>query len=156
MTPYSCNQEKLAEPGKCCEKCIYRRRGYDGIPDADLCNHESCPCHQPQAEGWEKEFDVLVHEFLVQQLAWEKSEHQDLLRGSPVLQEMAERKYDELRRYIRSLLSSSNKALLQRVREEVVPKEVPESSEGGEGFNFCRADTLTRLTRLEEEINKPI
>lgn len=33
----------------CCEKCIYRRRGYDGIPDMDICNDVRCECHITKA-----------------------------------------------------------------------------------------------------------
>jgi hypothetical protein len=31
----------------CCYKCVYIRRGYDGIPDADLpCIGKRCECHK--------------------------------------------------------------------------------------------------------------
>ncbi len=60
-------------------------------------------------EKVEKEFESLLRDFLVQQLAWEKSEQKDVLRGSPVLQEIAEKKYNALKSFIRESLENARR-----------------------------------------------
>jgi hypothetical protein len=58
-------------------------------------------CHEHKTEGWEGEFQTRLRDFLVQQLAWEKSKG---IFGSPVLQELAEKKYNDLQSFIASLI----------------------------------------------------
>src|SRR3990167_485385 len=65
-------------------------------------------------------FNDLLRDFLVQQLAWEKSESEekDILRGSPVLQEMAEKKYDALKSFLSTSLREIAEAAIAAVMVE--------------------------------------
>ena len=67
-----------------------------------------------------KMFDEILKDFLIQQLAWEKSRHPEqfgMIDGSPVLQEMAEKRYEALKETLLSSIRLAHEAGINKENE---------------------------------------